>query len=464
MKKNDIVTLDITDLNSAGQGVARKDDMAVFVKHALPGESVVAHVMSVKKSYAFGKLIHIINTAEERIDPPCKIFGKCGGCDLQHLQYAAQLAYKRKKVVDALRRIGGIECETLSDTIGMDAPFGYRNKAAFPVAEQNGRTVLGMYAERSHRVIPLSDCRILLPNANRLLNVLSELIAPRRSTALIQPYNEETGKGILRHVMIRASHATGEMMICFVVNNFNNYRFPNEERLDMLKLMPNIKSIVLNSNVSPGNAIMGKHTKTLYGEDRIHEVIGGVRYAVSADAFFQINTAQTEKLYALVADYAQLTGEEIIWDIYCGVGGIALYLARQCRYVIGVEINAQAVSDARHNAKINNITNVEFFAANAPSWIEQGMETRLSETPRNDYPAPDVIILDPPRKGCERPLLDALLKIRPMKIIYVSCDPATLARDARVLRDGGYTLRLAAPVDMFPQTCHIETAALLQRQ
>jgi 23S rRNA (uracil1939-C5)-methyltransferase len=187
-----------------------------------------------------------------------------------------------------------------------------------------------------------------------------------------------------------------------------------------------------------------------------------VRYAVSADAFFQINTAQTEKLYALVADYAQLTGGEIVWDIYCGVGGIALYLARRCRYVIGVEINAQAVSDARHNAKINNITNVEFFAANAPSWIEQGMKALLSETPSNDYPAPDVIILDPPRKGCERPLLDALLKIRPMKIIYVSCDPATLARDARVLGDGGYALR--APVDMFPQTCHIETAALLQRQ
>ncbi len=460
MKKEDIVLLRIEDLSSDGLGIGHTSEgMAVFVKDTVIGDQVRAKIIKVKKHYAFGRLEEIVEASPERCKPRCPSARACGGCQIQMMDYEAQLKYKQKKVKDCLERIGGISDVTVLPTIGMESPWRYRNKAQFPVGTgKNGKPIAGFYAARTHSIIEQRDCMLGVPENARILERVLQWMEQHHISA----YDEKTGKGLIRHVMIRKGFATGQIMVCIVANTSNG-KLPHSESLiqtlteaelgDPVNAV--ITSIVLNCNTENTNVILGKRTLTLWGKDVIEDRIGDVRYEISARSFYQVNPEQTAKLYQTALDYADLRGQETVWDLYCGIGTISLFLAQKAGRVYGVEIVPEAIQDAKRNAELNGMTNAEFFVGKA--------EEVLPEKYRSEKICADVIVIDPPRAGCERPVLDTMIAMAPDRIVYVSCDPATLARDLGILRDGGYEIQKVQPVDQFGHSTHVETCVLLTK-
>lgn len=445
LNKNDDIELRIDSLGSEGQGVGRYEGMAVFVPFALPNELVKAHIIKVAKNYAVGKLIKVIEPSKVRRESRCSSFTRCGGCNLMHMDYAAQLEYKRGLVENAFARIAKIEGVHVENTIGMDEPYHYRNKAAFPFAMVDGRMCFGFFAPRSHRLIPIDGCFI---EQEPLYNVASAVHCWAEEND-IQPYDEETGSGTIRHVVSRIT-TSGDIMAVIVTKGRPKKL---NKLVDMLKeRCEGIKSIILNRNDEDTNVIFGRSYETLWGEDSLTENLCGFEFSVSAASFLQVNPVQTECLYAQVEAFLpEKDGFEAI-DVYCGTGTISMILSKRAKHVTGIENIKPAVEDAARNAERNGAGNADFICADAaealPELIEKG--TR-----------PDVIVIDPPRKGCDKAVLNAITGSAVQRVIYVSCDPATLARDVRILVDGGYSIQKVQPIDMFPQTAHVETVCLL---
>lgn len=447
--KNEYYEMMIDDLGSNGEGIGKIDGYTLFVDGALPQEKVKIKVIKVKKNFGFGKLIDIIESSEYRVDPICDIAKRCGGCQLQQLSYEGQLKYKRKKVQDVIERIGGITDLEVNEVIGMENPYFYRNKVQFPVgSSRNEQINIGFYAMRSHDIVTTDKCYIQQPINRDIIDIVRDYMTCNN----IKPYNEISHKGIIRHVVTRISHHSKEIMVGIVINS---NRLPNSEELvRRLKEIENVTGIFININKEKTNVIMGNKMKMLWGKPYITDYIGDVSYNISPLSFYQVNPVQTEKLYNAVLEYAELTGNEILWDAYCGIGTISLFLASHCKKVMGVEIVPESIEDARENAKINNIGNAEFFTGKAEEVITEKY---------NEGIAADIIVVDPPRKGCDRELLNTIIKMQPEKVIYVSCDPATMARDIKILGEGGYGVEVIQPFDLFPQTVHVECVVRMQK-
>ena len=449
-RKNDIVTLDIEDCGVDGEGIGKADGFTVFVKDAVIGDRVTAKIMKAKKNYGYGRLMEILKPSPYRVEPKCAFARQCGGCQLQALSYEQQLAFKEKKVRGHLERIGGFTELPMEPIIGMDEPYHYRNKAQFPVGKnKEGRIITGFYAGRTHTIIENRDCAL---GVSQNKEVLDRVIAHMEAYG-IEPYNEETGKGLVRHILIRYGFFTGEVMVCLVLNGSS---IPQKETLiEHLLEIPGMTSITINVNKKRSNVILGEEIRLLWGKPYITDKIGDISYQISPLSFFQVNPFQTGKLYSKALEYADLHGEETVWDLYCGIGTISLFLAQKAKFVRGVEIIPAAIENANDNARLNGIENVEFFVGKAE-------EVLPAEYKKNGIYA-DVIVVDPPRKGCEESLLATMIEMQPKRIVYVSCDSATLARDLKYLCERGYELRKVCPVDQFGGTVHVETCVLLSK-
>lgn len=447
--KNEIVEVTIEDLTHEGAGVAKIDGYALFIPKALPGELVKVKVIKVNKGYGFGKLLEIVKMSENRVSqPPCPIFDQCGGCQLQHLSYDGQLKQKQKQVSDVLERIGKITDVVVHRTLGMSEPWRYRNKAQVPFADHEGGLIAGFYKERSHEIIDMNSCLIQHEENDNVVQAVREAA----SKLGIAGYDEEKHKGILRHVVARYGVNTGQLMVVLVTRS---REIPNKNQLieAIREKIPHVTSIVQNINPKRTNVIFGDETIVLSGEEYIYDTIGDVKFAISARSFYQVNPEQTKVLYDKALEYVQLTGKETVIDAYCGIGTISLFLAQRARHVYGVEIVPEAIDDAKRNAKLNHMDNVDFAVGEAekviPWWYAQGIRA-------------DCIVVDPPRKGCDEALLETIIKMKPKRVVYVSCNPATLARDLRVLEDGGFKTVEVQPVDMFPHTNHCEAVAKIE--
>ena len=528
IKKNDEFKIEITDLGSEGEGIGRFDGMPFFIKGAIPGDTVLAGVTKMKKTYGYARIVKLLNPSPDRVLPECSIAGRCGGCQLQHMSYAAQLKYKQDKVQNDLIRIGGIAKErfdvlsaegSCSETvckvdddgkilfypiIGMEEPWHYRNKGQFPVGmSKDGSIISGFYAGHTHSIIDTKSCMLQHPVTDLLMAAMKEYMSEAGVTA----YEEEAaaagsgvaGKGsgagkssskdlgVVRHVLTRVGYTTGEVMVCVVINAD---KLPKEDLLAaklkkavsdyndrMIRKTgdhaaeggtdavsgregdaPDLRlaSVSLNVNTRNTNVIMGERCRLLYGNLYITDFIGDVKYRISPLSFYQVNPVQTRRLYAAALEFAGLTGEETVWDLYCGIGTISLFLAQKAKKVYGVEIVPEAIDDAKENAVLNSIDNAEFFVGAA----EEVLPAKYAEDPSMRA---DVIVVDPPRKGCDEALLECITKLEPKRIVYVSCDPATLARDVKYLEQHGYALKAVRPCDMFPQTSHVETCCLLEQ-
>ena len=472
-QKGDVLTVTIEDLSDEGLGIGKADGYALFIKDTVVGDECKVKIMKAKKNYAFAHLEEVIKPSSFRITPLCKNAKACGGCQLQAMSYEAELAFKENKVKNNLIRIGGFSedfIESIKETIvGMDTPFRYRNKAQYPIGyDRNGNLVAGFYAGRTHDIIPNTDC-LLGREINK--NIL-ECILSFMSKEKISAYDEKTGKGLLRHVLIREGFTSGEIMVCLIVNARS---LPKEEQLceTLIKEVPAIASICLNVNLKDTNVIMGDETRVLWGKETIEDELDKVKFKISARSFYQINPVQTERLYKKALDYASLSGKESVWDLYCGIGTISLFLARKAGKVYGVEIIPEAIADAKENAKLNGITNAEFFVGKAeevlPEFYEkQKKESEAEKLLDSDKDSqsmlhPDVIVVDPPRKGCDEKCLETMLKMEPERIVYVSCDSATLARDLKILCEEKYELKAWQCYDQFSRTVHVETVVSLSR-
>lgn len=450
LNKNQILDLTVDAFGSDAQGVCRADGMAVFVPGALPGEQVRVRIVKPMKSYAFGRLEEVLSPSSDRREPPCPIYKRCGGCAAQHMRYEATLAFKRDQVRDLLKRVGGIEID-VPPVIGMDDPWHYRNKGSYPVSLVGGKACAGFFAERSHDLIALPEggCAIQRGDANRAVDAVIGWMR----TYGVAPYDERAHRGTVRHVVTRVTRAGGVMAVIVA----NAKKLPHEAELisQLKKDVPQLESVVLSINEKRTNVILGTQLRTLYGKATMVDTLCGHTFRVSPLSFFQVNPEQTEKLYALALEYARLDGTQSVVDAYCGAGTISLLLARHAGHVLGVEIVPEAIADAKENAARNGITNVEFLCGAAeeilPARLKQGLQ-------------PDVVVVDPPRKGCDEALLRALIRVQPERIVYVSCNPATLARDAGFLtREGGYMAERVQSVDMFCWTGGVETVCLLSK-
>ncbi|MBP1930097.1 23S rRNA (uracil(1939)-C(5))-methyltransferase RlmD [Ammoniphilus resinae] len=445
--KNQEVELEIIDLTHEGTGVGRVEGFTLFVPQAIPGEYVKAKVLKLKKNYGYAKLLEIIRESPERVQPPCPIYEQCGGCALQHMSYAEQLRQKTGIVEDNLRRIGKIDHAVIHPTIGMEEPWRYRNKAQVPIGEQEGGLIGGFYSQGSHRIIDMEACLIQHEKNDEVVQQVKKIAA----SVGIRAYNEETRKGQLRHVIAKVGFKTGQVMLVLVINED---QLPHQEELvnRLTKSIDGLKSIVVNVNKKNTNVIFGEKTDVIWGEPYIYDYIGETQFAISARSFYQVNPVQTEVLYSKALEYAGLTGSETVIDAYCGIGTISLFLAQKARKVYGVEIVPDAIADAKRNARLNHMDNVEFAVGEAerviPWWYAQGIRA-------------DVVVVDPPRKGCDETLLETLIAMKPERIVYVSCNPSTLARDLAILEGGGYVTHEVQPVDMFPHTVHVENVAWL---
>ncbi|MBO5175871.1 MAG: 23S rRNA (uracil(1939)-C(5))-methyltransferase RlmD [Lachnospiraceae bacterium] len=468
MVKNQIVTITIEDIGNDGEGIGKYEGYTLFVKGALPQDVVKVKVLKAKKTYGYAKVEELISPSPDRVTPKCPVTGRCGGCQLQHYSYARQLQYKADKVRNCLFRIGGIPEERLNmitePVIGMEIPFYYRNKAQYPVGtDKEGNPVMGFYAGHSHHIIDCTDCAIQEPVNAMILPTIKQFVRERKISA----YNEETGKGLLRHVLTRVGFHTKEVMVCLIING---RKFPGADELALrvakvveeFRKEPEtgagtyrLKSFCLNINTKKTNVILGQEILPVYGDNYITDYIGNIKYQISPLSFYQVNPKQTVKLYEKALEYAELSGNETVWDLYCGIGTISLFLAQKAKRVYGVEIVPQAIEDAKVNSRINNIANAEFFTGAA----EDVMPAKYKES--NGTMKADVICVDPPRKGCEESLLDTVVAMEPKRIVYVSCDPATLARDVKYLEEKGYELTKVCPVDQFGHTGHVETVAKL---
>ena len=509
IKKNDIFTTTIEDMSDQGAGIGKTDGYTWFIKDTVVGDVVEASAMKMKKSYGYGRLIRVIKPSDARVEPPCPVARQCGGCQLQAMSYEEQLKFKENKVYNNLVRIGKIgnlrrvtqaeavgleqgeaglrqeeagpgqeaaglgpetsrlgpqaagngECEgerseekaEFFPIMGMENPWRYRNKAQFPFGrDKEGNIVTGFFAERTHAIIPQEDCLLGIEENPKILKIIKDFMIRNH----ISVYEEESHRGLIRHVLIRKGFRTGELMVCLVINGKNMPRM--EELIGSLKEMKGMTSISYNINTEKTNVIMGKESVHVYGPGFITDYIGDVKYRISPLSFYQVNPVQTEKLYQTALEYAGLTGDEVVWDLYCGIGTISLFLAQKAQKVYGVEIVSQAVDDARENASLNGFDNVEFFVGKAeevlPEWYERNRERA------------DVIVVDPPRKGCDETCLDTIVEMGPDRVVYVSCDSATLARDLRYLCDRGYEVRKVRCCDMFGETGHVETVCLLSNR
>lgn len=455
MNKNQKIVVTIEDIGVNGEGIGKVEGYTLFVKDALIGDTVEAVVTKAKKHYGYAKMLRIIEASTDRVPAKCPVARQCGGCQIQELSYETQLEFKEKKVHGNLERIGGFSKEILDEVMepicGMEEPFYYRNKAQFPFGtDKNGNVVTGFYAGRTHQIIPNTECALGVDVNQEILDVILEFMNQNQ----IKAYDETSRTGLVRHVLVRYGFSTNEIMVCLVINGDN---LPKSEKLvDKLTKIPGMTSITYSVNKENTNVIMGKEIGVLWGQEYITDYIGDVKYQISPLSFFQVNPVQTEKLYGLAMEYADLKGEETVWDLYCGIGTISLFLAQKAKQVYGVEIIPQAIEDARNNAKINGIKNVEFFVGKAEDVLPEQYE-------KNQVYA-DVIVVDPPRKGCDETLLNTMVEMKPEKIVYVSCDSATLARDLKYLCERGYELKRVRPVDQFPHTVHVETVCLLEQQ
>ncbi|HAT4201541.1 TPA: 23S rRNA (uracil(1939)-C(5))-methyltransferase RlmD [Clostridium perfringens] len=451
VEKNKEYIFDIISQGYEGEGIAKIDNKyPIFIEGALKGEKVKVRIVKVNKNFAYGKLIEVLEASEERVNPPCAIYKRCGGCKLQHASYKAQLDFKWDRVKDCVSKIGKLDPSIVKYPLGMENPWRYRNKVQLPIGLINGEVKIGFFAPRSHDIIDMESCLIQDEIGDKVVKLTREWIEKFN----IRPYNvdgEYDEKGIVRHIMIRRGFTTNEVMVVLVTNGEN---LPHkEEFVDlMVKNIPGIKSVIQNINSKKTNVILGLESKTLWGEDTISDYIGDFRFNISPLSFFQVNPIQTEVLYGKALEYANLTGNEEVFDAYCGTGTITLFLSKKAKKVYGVEIIPQAIDNAWINAKENKVENVEFFVGESevviPDLINKGVKA-------------DVVVVDPPRKGCDKKLLDAITNIDAKKIVYVSCDPSTLGRDLKVLEENGYKTLEVQPVDMFPNTAHIENVALL---
>ena len=514
-KKNDIVTVTIEDMGSEGEGIGRYDGFTLFVKDAVVGDTVEAKIVKPKKNYAYARLEKLLSPSPYRAEPKCTYYRQCGGCQLQALSYEKQLQFKQEKIRNNLVRIGGFDAayvdSRMEPIVGMDEPWHYRNKAQYPVGtNKDGNIVTGFYAGRTHSIIANTDCALGAAENKEILERILEYMQENTVSA----YDEETGKGLVRHVLIRKGFTSGEIMVCLVINgdsparqqgkanghSTKTYFLPKQDRLlDKLTAIPGMTCIAVSINRDKTNVIMGKEIHTLWGSDTISDTIHvrdmtkpgypftgkELTFYISPLSFYQVNPVQTEKLYSLALEYAGLTGQETVWDLYCGIGTISLFLADSAKKVCGVEIIPQAIEDARENAERNGITNAEFFVGKAeevlPKFYEEmnsaaktmedaatGSDSELGQPETTaelgcDMRHPDVIVVDPPRKGCDESCLATMLKMQPKRIVYVSCDSATLARDLKILCDGGYEVKRIRGVDQFGMTVHVETVCLLSK-
>ena len=450
-RKNDIVTLKIEDCGIDGEGIGKADGFTVFVKDAVIGDTVRAKIMKAKKNYGYGRLEEIITPSPDRVEPKCQFARQCGGCQLQALSYEKQLEFKTSKVRGHLERIGGFTDIPMEKILGMDQPFHYRNKAQFPVGKsKDGRIITGFYAGRTHSIIENRDCAL---GVTRNKEVLDRVIAHMEKFH-IQPYDENTGKGLVRHVLIRYGFFTDEMMVCLIING---EKLPGEEALvKSLRQIPETVSVMVNVNKKRNNVILGEKVRLLWGQPYITDKIGEISYQISPLSFFQVNPYQTGRLYGKALEYAQLSGNETVWDLYCGIGTISLFLAQKAKMVRGVEIIPAAIENAKENACLNGFDNTEFFVGKA----EEVLPEQFARTGERA----DVIVVDPPRKGCDETLLSTIIEMQPDRVVYVSCDSATLARDLKYLCERGYELKKVCPVDMFPNTVSVETVVLLSHK
>jgi 23S rRNA (uracil1939-C5)-methyltransferase len=454
--KNEDYQVLIEDMGNDGEGIGHVQGMTVFVKDAVVGDLAEVKIVKVKKNIAYGRLMKLITPSPYRVEPVCDKAKRCGGCTMQQVSYEQQLEYKWNKVKNCLQRIGKMEnVEAIMEkpAYGMNNPFHYRNKAQFPVGrDKNGNVVIGFYAGRSHDIIDTESCAIGAPVNDQIVAIVRSFIEDNH----ISTYDEETGRGLVRHILIRVGFTTKEIMVCLVTNG---NKLPHSEILiDELVKIDGMTSICLNVNMENTNRILGDKCITLWGQSYITDYIGDIKYQISPLSFYQVNPVQTNVLYNKALEYADLSGDETVWDMYCGIGTISLFLAQKAKKVYGVEIVPQAIDDARHNAEINGITNAEFFVGKAeevvPDIYKKG----------GDGSHADVVVVDPPRKGCDQVLLDTLVHMAPERIVYVSCDPATLARDVKILQEKGYEAKKVAVVDQFCHSGHVETVVLLSHK
>ncbi len=545
--KNDMVRVTIEDIGTEGEGIGKIDGFTLFVKDAIVGDEVDARILKAKKNYAYARLEKVIKPSPFRVEPKCAYHRQCGGCQIQALSYEKQLEFKQSKVRNNLLRIGGFAPEVLDECmepiLGMDEPYYYRNKAQYPVGtNKEGKPITGFYAGRTHSIIANTDCFLGVPQNKEILEIILKYMEEKGVSA----YDEESGKGCVRHVLIRTGFTSGEIMVCLVINGravksgkqvpagkkdndakgskgqvravgagIGTFLPEQEVLLERLAAVPGMTSVSASINTERTNVIMGKEIHTLWGEPTISDVIHvrdmsregypltgqELTFKISPLSFYQVNPVQTEKLYSLALEYAGLTGQETVWDLYCGIGTISLFLANKAKQVYGVEIVPQAIEDAKENAKRNGIENARFFVGKAEEVLPEYYE-KLSKCLGGGYDDttdkkssasmsgncvvqnigthgayeptaslvqanmlhPDVIVVDPPRKGCDQACLDTMLKMQPNRIVYVSCDSATLARDVKILCEGGYELKRVRPVDQFGHTVHVETVCCLHRK
>ena len=466
IRKNDEFELTIEDMSEDGAGIGKQDGYIWFVKDAVIGDRIRARAMKMKKNYGFARLMEVLEASKDRVMPECPVARQCGGCQLQMMSYEAQLHFKERKVYNNLRRIGGMENLRLPERadsvivdktivmepiLGMEHPWRYRNKAQFPFGrDKDGRIIAGFYAGRTHHIVEAEDCLLGVEENAVILDIIKKIMEEYQ----IAPYDEETHKGLIRHALIRKGFANGELMVCLVING---KKLPHADIfVERLKEVPGMTSISYNINQEKTNVILGSELVNLYGPGYITDKIGNVSYQISPLSFYQVNPVQTEKLYGTALEYAGLTGGETVWDLYCGIGTISLFLAQKAKKVYGVEIVPPAIEDARRNAALNGMENVEFFVGKAEEVLPREYE-------KNQVYA-DVIVVDPPRKGCDSVCLDTIVRMQPKRVVYVSCDSATLARDVKYLDERGYAVERVRCCDMFGMSGHVETVVLLSHK
>lgn len=491
-KKNEIIVVSVEDMGADGEGIGKINGFPFFIKDALIGDTVEARVTKVKKNYAYARLEKVMTPSSFRTEPVCAFHRQCGGCQIQALDYREQLRFKQDKVRNNLIRIGGFEPalidRIMEPIVGMEDSFHYRNKAQFPIGtDRDGNPVAGFYAGRTHSIIANTDCALGVKENQLILETILDYMRENHVSA----YDETTGRGLVRHVLIRKGFATDELMVCVIINGT---KLPAEEKLvSTLSRIENMTSLSVNVNTENTNVIMGKKLRTLWGSDTITDRLGDISFRISPLSFYQVNPVQTQKLYGLAVEYAGLTGQESVWDLYCGIGTISLFMARKAKCVYGVEVIPQAIEDAKQNAELNGITNAQFFVGKAEEVLPEFYDATEGMTGMSGVESfagaaggsagreadgvsaekavglsaemrhPDVIVVDPPRKGCDEKCLETMLRMQPDRIVYVSCDSATLARDLKTLCAGGYELKRVRAVDQFPQTVHVESVVLLSK-
>lgn len=448
IKKNNEYLVDIIDVNHEGLGVGKIDGYTVFVDGVVIGERVRIKIVKANKTYGYGKLLEIVQASEHRVDGTCDVARRCGGCTVSHVRYVEQLRLKKKLVQESMRRIGGVDV-VVEDVEGAKDPLHYRNKAQFPVKEVNKEVRMGFYARNSHNVVPCDECSIQHPKINRVRNVVERFLQIRG----IQAYNEESKKGSVRHVLVRVGESTGDVMVV-LVSAVRDVPYIHELVNELKKDVDGLKSVIVNINKKDTNVILGNEEITIWGQDYIEDCVDGLKVRISPKSFYQVNSKQMEVLYHEVLEYAKLDGSEVVFDLYCGIGTITLLLAFKAKYVYGVEVVEEAVANAKVNASENCVDNVEFVQGKAEDVIPRMYEDGVKA---------DIVVVDPPRKGCDNVLLDTVVAMQPKRIVYVSCNPATLARDVKILCEEGYVVEKIKPVDMFPMTMHVECVCLLTK-